>query len=124
MEILVPVVDMYGDRIIGTPNHVISLDKDAITIRYNYEYEKLLDADDPSLGKIGDTLKIMEEYTILRSSISLICVTRDEPMRVFSVGLDYAGVYYNVSVNFKSLTDARNFKNTITTWWLAPFKGI
>lgn len=124
MEILVPVADTYGDMIVGSPNHTISLDEKAITIRYNYEYEKLLDADNPGLGKVGDRLKILEEYTILRSAISLMCITRDEQARVFTVGIDYSGVYYDVSVNFKALRDARKFKDTITAWWLAPCKDI
>ena len=120
MEILIPVADTYGDMIIGTPNYVVTLDEKVITIRYNYEYEKLLDADNPGLGISGVRQKILEEYTLSKDAIKLVSMTRDEMARVFCVGIDSATIWaMDLQINFKALKDARKFKDTITAWWLA-----
>lgn len=125
MEILVPVADTYGDMIIGSPNHTISLGEKSIMIRYNYEYEKLLDADNPELGKVGERLKVLEEYTIARNAIKAVCITRDEQARVFIVGIDSATIWaMDLQINFKALIYARKFRDKITAWWLAPCKDI
>jgi len=118
MEILVPVADTYGDMIVGSPNHVVTLDEKALTIFYNYEYGKLLDADNPDAGILGDKSRVFEEYTIPKSSIKLVCLIRDEQTRAFSVGIDATTIYYDIQVGFNRIKDARKFKDTITAWWL------
>lgn len=116
IELNIPVPDTRYSKILANPNYKITLGDDAMDIVYNYKYQNYIDADNPDLG-VSDAIKIMtEEYMVNKMSISMISLIRDDSEEVFTVGVDYCGIYYDVAINFKLLKDAREFRSKLIEW--------
>jgi len=116
IELKIPVANTRFTCIVGSPSHKVTLDDDKIEIVYDYEYQSYIDADNPELGVTDPIKKMHEEYLIERSAINLIALIRDEHEEVFTVALDLSGVMYDVSVSFKALKDAREFRSKLIDW--------